>query len=256
MFRAVWLQPDPGRAHHLASTVRGQVQGALTVSVNPGAEEICDGIDNNCDDQVDEGLEPLNCEITNEHGTCSGFENCDGESGWGGCTASMPQAEVCDGEDNNCDGQADEGISSELCEKQLGVCAGTSRTCLDGDWTVCDYGPSYSDGQESACDQLDDDCDGLTDEDAPFLLLPEIGPLAIDGIDNNCNGLVDEIGGVSTPQVRPDGSTIWIDTYESTLYENPDCTGTRYGANVEDYPVKGRVNGSGPGRPIGSSSLC
>ena len=207
-------------------------------AVHPTADEVCDGIDNNCDDEVDEGHTTRACELTNGHGTCTGQENCDGEAGWRGCTADTPQAEICDGADNNCDGQADEGLTVEPCELQAGVCAGTNRTCMGvNGWSECDYGPAFREGQEAACDQLDEDCDGQTDEDAPPLLVPEIGPLAQDGIDNNCNGLVDEVGGVSIAQVRPDGTTIWIDVYEATLYQNPDCTGARYGENVDDYPV-------------------
>ncbi len=48
------------------------------------------------------------CSAKNEHGECFGFETCDAEQGWIGCDAAIPEAERCDGLDQNCDGQADE----------------------------------------------------------------------------------------------------------------------------------------------------
>ena len=90
-------------------------------SINPDATEVCDGVDNNCDDQIDEDL------------TSTWYPDADGD-GWTttlpytGCTRPdgyreqsddndcddteaeiSPEAvEVCDGVDNNCDDQTDE----------------------------------------------------------------------------------------------------------------------------------------------------
>jgi hypothetical protein len=73
-----------------------------------------------------EGL-TLACEITNTHGTCAGEQLCDVDLGWGDCDAPTPAAEVCDGVDNNCNGDVDEGIVDSTCvnqDAQFGDCEG------------------------------------------------------------------------------------------------------------------------------------
>lgn len=48
------------------------------------------------------------CEVKSELGLCLGFERCDPELGWSGCSANVPSAEACDYEDDDCDGEVDE----------------------------------------------------------------------------------------------------------------------------------------------------
>ncbi len=95
--------------------------------INPGQSEICDGLDNNCNDLIDEGL--LNacgdCGPEPEE-VCDGLDNdCDGlidEGLLNACGDCGPEPEeVCDGLDNDCDGLIDEG---DLC---LG-----DQICLNG----------------------------------------------------------------------------------------------------------------------------
>ena len=84
----------------------------------------------------------------------------------------------CDALDNDCDGGTDEGLddvegTADICPK-VGVCAafgGTPRaSCGGGQWLCAfDTIPNFEKGGEASCDDLDNDCDGETDEDFEYV---------------------------------------------------------------------------------------
>ena len=156
---------------------------------------------------------------------------------------SMP--EICDGVDNNCDGQIDEGVTTQYYQDLDGDGFGNNNVVeaacntppnfvtigSDCDDTNPDVFPSASE----ACNDIDDDCDGDIDEDLAFGLYldadgdghgdpnqpltdclntdgyvfynddcddtnPEMHPYndeICDGIDNNCDGRIDETGNLT-----------------------------------------------------------
>ncbi len=83
------------------------------------------------------------CAITNTYGTCPGTETCSGESGtWMGCTAMTPMMEICNGKDDNCNGEVDEGDPNTLCAFMGPTPPNASWACANGTCQLgtCDPG--------------------------------------------------------------------------------------------------------------------
>ncbi|MET0386677.1 MAG: MopE-related protein, partial [Polyangiales bacterium] len=126
-----------------------------------GSDEICDGLDNDCDGAVDEGLPPGG-PCGSSAGECKpGTLVCNASGGQDCVGGTEPTPEVCDSLDNDCDGKLDEGLAlGEDCGSDVGECNFGKNTCVSGR-IVCtgEAGP----GRET-CDCLDNDCDGVVDE--------------------------------------------------------------------------------------------
>ncbi|MBI5739319.1 MAG: S8 family serine peptidase [Nitrospirae bacterium] len=156
--------------------------------INPGAAEVCDELDNNCDGHVDEGL------LNNSYfpdGDSDGY----GDPAVSVQACSMPQGyaadntdcndtdslinpgagEVCDNLDNNCNGQTDEGYPLNIYYLDsdgdaYGNPAAAAQYCAPpagyaADNTDCnDDDPSVHPGAIEVCDSTDNNCSGQTDD--------------------------------------------------------------------------------------------
>ncbi len=99
------------------------------------------------------------CQNGGEWGACLGERECTPD-GLTPCSAPMPTPEVCDGDDNDCDGAVDNGLEVTSCtvENAWGTCPG-ENVCVEGAIVCAGQTP-----EQESCDGEDNDCDGLVDE--------------------------------------------------------------------------------------------
>jgi hypothetical protein len=239
-------------------------------AVSPLAEELCDGVDNNCDTEVDVGVVDgiaayADADLDGYGDDTTATNVCELSEGWvdvgGDCDdadlATFPGAEeVCDLKDNNCDGAVDEGATegrtyyADTDSDGYGDPAVTTVECgapagFVEDGTDCDdTDAARSPGASEVCDGIDNDCDAEIDadavdgttlyadadadgygDDATMVVVCEVVDGWVDvggdcddtsasaspGVDELCDGLDNNCDGTTDESTATDAATWYID---------------------------------------------
>jgi len=155
-------------------------------AVSPSAVELCDGIDNDCDGQVDEEVTDtffLDADADGFGDAAVSEQACAAPEGYVPESTDCDDAddtvhpgaeEVCDGVDNDCDELTDEDVGTEFFadtdddgygDPGTSVVACELPTGFVVDATDCDdTEPTVYPGAEEICDELDNDCNDVVDE--------------------------------------------------------------------------------------------
>jgi len=196
-------QPCSGTGACGAGIVECSGQGAACSS-NPGGShpgvhaETCNGLDDNCDGRTDEGFLLAGLAVGSP---CLGTGECGigkvlcGSVGKPICSSdpggpdSKAAPEVCNGRDDNCDGQTDEGMLLGLLPlgadcQAAGACGAGKVVCGSKGTAVCSTAPGGPETPATAevCNGIDDNCNGKTDESFAYLGLPLGGSCLAKGI--------------------------------------------------------------------------
>ena len=187
--------------------------------IHPGAEEICNGRDDNCDGRIDEGFDAdgdgwVSCAIGSKPADCNDDDPL----------INPGAPEVCNGKDDNCDGKIDEIFDKDndgfyACPRD-----GLPFDCDDDD-------PAIKPGASEQCNGKDDDCDGKIDELPAMLAGSLTAPIdphwALAGSALFQNGWVQ-----LTPEQTYKAGALWWNA--SYVFDSFEVTGTFWMPNRTD----------------------
>ncbi|MBK9639425.1 MAG: putative metal-binding motif-containing protein [Bacteroidetes bacterium] len=253
-------------------------------AINPSANEVCDGIDNDCDGSTDEGLTFLTYYVDADNdgygdASATGVSSCNPIVGSvtnnGDCNdnnaAINPAAlEVCNGIDDNCNGLSDDGLTfvtyyADADADTYGNALVSQSTCNGApvgyviDATDCnDANAAVNPAATEVCNGIDDDCDGSTDEGLTFLTYyvdadnDSYGDASATGV-SSCNPIVGSV--TNNGDCNDANAAINPSATEVCDGIDNNCNGsTDEGLTFLTYYVDADVDGYGDASATGVSS--
>jgi hypothetical protein len=274
---------------HVCSRTEGALGAEILCLATEGSDEVCDGFDNDCDGTADVPP-PGQAQLDDE-----GLERCGPEAEVGNCRigtlfcangalsdcrgAVLGLPETCDGTDEDCDTRIDEGdvraepltqdcFDGEAAQARQGICAAGTQTCTAGVFSAC--AGQQLPGEE-ICDDIDNDCDGRTDEgvgEVCYTFDPEtqgagqcrpgnrtcqpdgslgdcenqVGPRPelCNALDDDCDGLIDQYAEPCLGEPGQ-GFDLRLDGTGICLAGTRTCVNGAFGECAGDVPPRGEI---------------
>ena len=248
--------------------------------VSPTGEEVCNGIDDNCDGEVDEEVtttawldtdgdgfgdpetESEVCEVP--AGSVQNGGDCDDSN-----SAISPSAEeICNGVDDDCDGDIDDGLMTtwyaDADEDGYGDAAAARESCdaivgfVENDGDCDDSRADANPDSIEVCDDIDNDCNGAVDDGVTidfFIDVDGDGHGTTDSVEPACSqpfgysALSDDCDDTSA-DVSPDAIEVCNGV-------DDDCDGTTDEPDAADASTwYADADGDGYGDPAVATTTC
>ena len=238
-------------------------------AIYPRATEICDGLDNDCDGATDEGIGDTWYADTDGDGfgdpvtatlSCSAISgyvedstDCDDTI----ATVNPDATEYCNGYDDDCDGVVDEDDAADVSiwyedadGDGYGTATSTEVTCDSPDGYVAndddcwDGDAAVNPGAAETADGVDEDCDGIVDEDTDYYDddgdgYSEAGGDCDDavsgsapGTEESCNAIDDDCDGIVDEE-----TSCYDDDLDGYTEEDGDCNDGDDAVNPDETEV-------------------
>jgi hypothetical protein len=255
--------------------------------INPEATEICNGVDDNCNEGIDELVGTVYYEDLDSDGygnaevtviACDqpvGFTDIDGDCDDNNSSVNPGATELCNDNDDNCNGASDEGLElltyyADTDMDGYGDDSNALTSCVPLQGYVLnnedcnDNNNNIYPGNIEFCNETDDNCDGETDEDVvfqeyyadndgddfgdellgSFCVAPENASLA----GGDCND--------SNPDINPNASEFCNNTDDNCNGSiDEDLAGNTYYLDADGDGVGAEILGEFCQAPLNSSTI-